>query len=100
MSETASMSTNVNDWLALIAARLERVEALLTERGRGPGADVPPVLTARELMERWDIDPASPNARQRLSRQCLNRRLRPLSGTRGLRAVFRLQDVLDAESRR
>jgi len=61
-------------------------------------AGMPSLLGARELAVRWGIGGGSDYLRlQYLSRRCRAWGLRPMEGTRGWSAMYRLADVLAAE---
>jgi hypothetical protein len=57
-------------------------------------------LTAEQLMVRWHIDgPTLAARRKALQRRCQAWGLRPMTGTRGPRALYRPADVDRAEAR-
>lgn len=89
------MSATLEDIRAELTVLRGLVEGLAA--GLRPAAQSRP-LTARELIERWEI-PGSTEQHQldNLAKRCRHRGLRPMKGGRGLAATYMVGDVQAAE---
>lgn len=78
---------------------LREVRGLLERLVAGAGHSGPPgPLSARDLCERWEIRAETDELRlQYLARRCRRWGLRPMNGSRGWGATYRLPEVLAAE---